>query len=314
MVKLVTSATDVHRSRTGRPAVLDLRTPSASQALAPEAPSGHQSLANRQLNTTAPARHTTLHQAKIDHAKATPRSPLVAKFGSSAIDTEPVVPIMVAAPAPEPPAASSTPPITASTSPAVTIPTAGSSVQPTPKSEPISEPAAALTTPSDDLPAAEPTWRPHLGLAPRSGRIVTGLTAVIIFAGYIWLHNYPKLALDAANSRAGIEAAMPRYLPANYSLANTATSPGLVTFDFANPNVSEILKIAQARTSWDTHSLLDNFVAKQADSYAAVQGQGLTIYIFNQNQATWVNHGLWYRIEGASKLSREQLLQIAYSM
>ena len=306
----ITSATDVHRSRTGHPAVLDLREHATTKAPSPAHLNGPQASAS-------PQRHTNHHQIKIEHAKATPRSPMVAKFAvlsaTDASATSPTAPSPqitheLAEPQPDPTLA----PITASTTPAITLPPAGSSIRPTVA---IAQPAPAIpvTLPAEG-PTTEPNWRPHLGLAPRSGRIVTGLTAVAIFAGYIWLHNYPKLALDAANSRAGIEAALPAYVPANYNLAKTSTGPGLVTFDFANPNVSEILKIAQARTTWHPHSLLDNFVAKQADSYATVQGQGLTIFIFNQNQATWINHGLWYRIEGAGKLTREQILQIAYSM
>ena len=298
----ITSATDVHRSRTGRPAVLDLRPGNGQTPVPPAAPNA----------VVDPNRHSNLHQTRLAQAKATPRSPLVAKFALSTEQPEPIVPItpVTAPPAPAE-TATKNEPITASTSPAVTIPPAGSSIQPDPVPPVMAEPSADADAAES---SAEPTWRPHLGLAPRSGRIATGLTAVAIFAGYIWLHNYPKLALDAANSRAGIEAVLPSYMPANYNLSNTSTGPGLITFDFTNPNLNEVLKIAQARTSWDSHSLLDNFVAKQTDSYATVQGQGLTIFIFNQNEATWVNHGLWYRIEGASKLSREQILQIAYSL
>ena len=83
---------------------------------------------------------------------------------------------------------------------------------------------------------------------------------------------------------------------------------------FSSPSASESLKIAQARTTWDSSSLLDNFVAKNADDYATVQGQGLTIYMFGQNRATWVNKGVWFSIEGAGKLSREQVLKVAYSL
>jgi hypothetical protein len=132
--------------------------------------------------------------------------------------------------------------------------------------------------------------------------------------GYIWLHNYPKLALQNASNQAGVSASLPGFLPSSYNLATTSTAPGLVTLSFTSPSLPDVLKIAQHRTTWDSSSLLDNVVAKQADDYSAVHGQGLTIYLFGQNQAAWVNHGIWYSIEGASKLSREQILRIAYSL
>jgi hypothetical protein len=133
-------------------------------------------------------------------------------------------------------------------------------------------------------------------------------------SGYIWLENYPKLALQSASTQAGLNASLPGYLPSSYNLADTQTRPGLVTLSFTSPSAGEILKIKQHRTSWDSHSLLDNYVAKQTDDYSTIHGQGLTLYVFGHNQVAWVNHGIWYSIEGAGRLSREQLLKIAYSL
>jgi hypothetical protein len=163
---------------------------------------------------------------------------------------------------------------------------------------------------------ATPAMHPGMfsGMALSSHRIAAAVAAIAIMAGYVWVQNYPKMALQNASSRAGLTASLPGYLPSSYNLQHTDTSAGLVTLNFTSPSASDILKIAQHRTSWDSSSLLDNFVAKKTDDYATFQGQGLTIYLFGQNQATWVNHGIWYSIEGASRLSREQILKIAYSL
>ncbi len=171
--------------------------------------------------------------------------------------------------------------------------------------------AAAETQPAA---AFKPAGRSHLALSPHSGRVLATAAAVVLMAGYVWVQNYPKLALQAASSKAGLAASLPGYVPSSYNLAHTDTAPGVVTLSFSSPSVAGLLKIAQTRTTWDSSSLLDNFVAKKADDYATVQAQGLTIYLFNNNQATWVNHGTWYSIEGAAKLSREQILKIAYSL
>ena len=163
-------------------------------------------------------------------------------------------------------------------------------------------------------PDSSVAWRPHLDLSPNRSRVAATVVAIAIMGGYIWLQNYPKLALQNASSKAGVAASLPGYLPSSYSLARTDTSPGLITLNFTSPSISESLKIAQARTTWDSTSLLDNFVAKNADDYSTVQGQGLTIYLFGQNQATWVNKGIWFSIEGTGRLSREQILKMAYSL
>ena len=133
-------------------------------------------------------------------------------------------------------------------------------------------------------------------------------------AAYVWTQNYPKMALQSADNQAGISATLPSFMPSSYSLTRTAVGPGAITLSYGSPSVATVLKIAQTRSTWDTDSLLENVVSKEADDYAAVQGEGLTIYMYNDNEATWVNHGILYNIEGAALLSRNQILNIAYSL
>jgi hypothetical protein len=147
-----------------------------------------------------------------------------------------------------------------------------------------------------------------------TSRFLTTAAAIAIMAGYVWLHNYPKLALQSAGARAGVSASLPGYIPSSYNLSRTDTNPGLVTLHFTSPSAPEPLVIKQHRTTWDTSSLLDNYVTKQADSYSTVQEQGLTIYVYGANKATWVNHGIWFSIDGSQRLSRDQILKMAYSL
>ncbi len=162
--------------------------------------------------------------------------------------------------------------------------------------------------------AHDASWRPHLSLAPRVGQYAAVAVAVVIMGGYVWLQNYPKLAVQNASSRAGISASLPSYVPSSYILANTRTAPGIVTLDFTSPSQPGKLTISQHRTTWDSTSLLDQYIANKTPDYTAVQGQGLTVYLYGKNQAAWVNHGVWYSIEGATRLSRDQILKIAYSL
>jgi hypothetical protein len=170
---------------------------------------------------------------------------------------------------------------------------------------------APPATPTPRLAAAG-IARPRLTRA--TSRALTIGAAVAVMGIYVWSQNYPKLAIQNAGDKAGLSASLPSYLPSSYSLADTSTGPGLVTLKFTSPSAAEALQISQHRTTWDSSSLVDNYIAKSADDYATVQGQGLTIYVWGQNQAAWVNHGVWYTIAGASRLSREQVLKIAYSL
>ena len=140
-------------------------------------------------------------------------------------------------------------------------------------------------------------------------------TAVLIMSGYVWLQNYPKLELHSASGKAGFALTLPSYLPSSYSLGSpVAAVRGKATLSFNSPSSTAPLKITQETTTWDSSSLLDNVVTTKTNDYTSVQGQGLTIYLWGKNQATWVNHGVMYGIEGASQLSREQLLKVAYSL
>jgi hypothetical protein len=149
---------------------------------------------------------------------------------------------------------------------------------------------------------------------PSIMKVGAALTAVVIMSGLIWLQNSPKLAFRAAAAQAGIDASLPTYVPSSYHQTGAATvAPGQLTLNFSSPSAERPLQIVQRRTNWDSNSLRDNFINRQSDSYLAIQGQGLTIYLYS-NAASWVNHGVWYTVNGTAKLSREQVLRIAYGL
>lgn len=150
---------------------------------------------------------------------------------------------------------------------------------------------------------------------PSLHRYAAVAAAVTIMAGYIWLQNYPKLALHSASSKAGFSLTLPGYLPSSYELEGPVDARnGQAVMAFRSPSAPTELRITKRTTTWDSSSLRDNAIPGQGKNVVAVEGQGLTIYIWGQNQAAWVNHGIWYAIDGAASLSREQLLKIAYSL
>jgi hypothetical protein len=150
---------------------------------------------------------------------------------------------------------------------------------------------------------------------PTRTNFAAAAVAVAIIGGYIWFHNYPHLAITSAADKAGFSASLPNFVPSSYNLSGPVSyAPGLVTLNFTSPSFKDQLKVTQQPTTWDSSSLLDNFVAQKSSTYSTVQGQGLTIYLFdNGQQAAWVNQGIWYSVVGASHLGRDQLLKMAYS-
>jgi hypothetical protein len=149
---------------------------------------------------------------------------------------------------------------------------------------------------------------------PSMLKIGAALVAIAIMGGVVWLQNSPKLAFRNAASQAGIAASLPTYIPSSYhQVGPVSASPGTLTLNFSSPSDGQPLKITQRRSDWDANALRENYVASQSTGFLAVQGQGLTIYMFG-DQANWVNHGVWYQLSGTSKLGREDILKIAYGL
>lgn len=279
--------------------VLDLRGTDKRHVATPEITHTPHHVPASPPETTTHERHLAHFNDRFEQAKQIERSPLVHKFGANRLH-QPKPPVALSAPPSEPVQELSQLAATHHAAMVQLVHSAARDLPPEPQ--------------DSHQPTSSRSWRPHLSLSANASRTVTTIVAVGIMSGYVWVQNYPKMALQSANSQAGVAASLPSYLPSSYTLKRTDTSPGLVTLNFGSPSSNEALKIEQHRTNWDSSSLLDNFVAKNTDDYSAVLGQGLTIYLFNNNQAAWVNHGIWYSIAGAGHLSREQILKIAYSL
>lgn len=156
-------------------------------------------------------------------------------------------------------------------------------------------------------------------LKKHSGKVASvglSLAGVILLGIYVWQINYPNLALKVAGSKAGISASMPSYLPNGWRISGDIQSnPGSISYKLASADGDKSVSVNEVRSDWDSQALAENYLSPNADKYTALQSEGLTIYIYNNNQASWVNHGTWYRIEGQDHgLSRDQIIKMATSL
>jgi hypothetical protein len=150
---------------------------------------------------------------------------------------------------------------------------------------------------------------------PKAKSIFAGTALVLLVAGYITYLNIPNLSLKVAASRAGINATMPGYKPSGFAMSGPINySQGLVTLNFQSNSDERSFAIAERASSWDSESLLANYVEQETPNYVTFQEKGLTIYVYDGSNATWVDGGIWYTIEGESQLNSDQLLKIASSM
>jgi hypothetical protein len=164
--------------------------------------------------------------------------------------------------------------------------------------------------------------RAHARLAKRlrvSPRIISAgslVLAVLLIGGFFAYQNIPNLTMRLASARAGMHGTLPAYQPAGFALSNAISyKPGQITIGYKSNSDSRNFKITQDASSWNSETLVENYEAlKENSSYLAVPNKGKTVYIYNGSNATWVDGGIWYRIEGDSKLNSDQLLSLANSL
>lgn len=154
-----------------------------------------------------------------------------------------------------------------------------------------------------------------IGISGRAFAITTTIFAGLLLGGLYAYQNVPKLAMRVAASRAGFDATLPSYNPSGFSFNGPVQySSGQVVVDFKSNTDDREYKVTQQTSNWSSDSLLSNFVASEGRQYQTYQDRGRTIYIYDNNNATWVNGGVWYQIEGKSELTTDQLVRIATSL
>jgi hypothetical protein len=152
-----------------------------------------------------------------------------------------------------------------------------------------------------------------LGLSPRAANTIAVMLVVVMLGGFIAYQNAPNIAMRVAASQSGLaSASLPGYRPSGFSLSRrVSTSPGQVTISFHSNSDSRAFTVTQASSNWNSQALADSFLdGKQTQRYSS---DGKTVYFYDSSNATWVDGGIWYRIEGNSSLSTDQLLKLANS-
>jgi hypothetical protein len=120
--------------------------------------------------------------------------------------------------------------------------------------------------------------------------------------------------MRVASARSGVHGSLPGYQPAGFGL-NGAISykPGQITVSYKSTSDNRSFQITQSVSSWNSDTLRDSYVATNHPSYQMVNPKGKTVYLYDSN-ATWVDGGIWYRVEGDSQLNSDQLQNIANSL
>ncbi len=143
--------------------------------------------------------------------------------------------------------------------------------------------------------------------------IVMSVIALGLLGTLLWRTNYPDVSLKIAAMRSGLSASMPGFVPAGWSKAqNVKTSDGAMSYQLVKDSKS--LQVNQQKTDWDSQAVLEQYVLKRSQDFLALQASGLTIYMYGDGQAAWVNQGTLYTISGEHGLSQEDVIRMATSL
>lgn len=143
---------------------------------------------------------------------------------------------------------------------------------------------------------------------------VAGSLAVLLLVGFFGWQNAPNLKMRLAAADSGVSAAhLPAYKPAGFGMTGPIkTEPGKVTVSFKSRTDDRNFTISQAASNWNSESLYNNELASKPNKQTWNE-QGKTVYIYDDTSATWVDAGVWYKIEGNAELTTDQLLRIVNS-
>jgi hypothetical protein len=154
-----------------------------------------------------------------------------------------------------------------------------------------------------------------LHVSPKVVNLASFTLVALAISGLLAYQNLPELAMRVAATRAGLSANLPSYQPSGYSLSGPIQyQPGEVTVNYKSASDTRAFNVVQKNSSWNSETLLENFVTTTNSPYQTFQSNGRTIYIYAGNKATWVDGGIWYNIDGKSNLNSDQLLRIAESL
>ncbi len=156
----------------------------------------------------------------------------------------------------------------------------------------------------------------RLGLKPRVANTLAVLATVFALGGFVAYQNTANIAMRVASAKSGIDGSLPGYQPAGFALnRDIQTSPGKIVINFSSNSDDRAFTITESASNWNNDTLLDSFVLTSGQSYEKLETDaGQTVYKYGDANATWIDGGIWYRIDGNSALTSNQLVQIAKSL
>lgn len=154
-----------------------------------------------------------------------------------------------------------------------------------------------------------------LRVSPKAISISAAVMAVLVLGSFFVYQKVPSVAMRVAASRAGFDAKMPSTMPSGYAFVGPIDyQKNYISARFKSNSDNRKFIIMQRPTDMNSESLLSDIVTATKARYQTYNDKGLTVYILNNGDATWIDKGVWYSISSEGALSSQQILSIAGSM
>lgn len=154
-----------------------------------------------------------------------------------------------------------------------------------------------------------------LGISAKAAGMSSAILAGVLLGGFFAIQNVPNLSMRVAAARAGFDAQMPGYQPSGFSFKGPINyTTGRVTVSFESNSDDREYDVTQQASNWNSDALLSNYVVADNKQYQTYLDRGRTLYIYDGSNATWVDNGVWYTVEGNSDMTTDQLIRIAASI
>jgi len=139
--------------------------------------------------------------------------------------------------------------------------------------------------------------------------------AIFMLASFFAYQNIPSVAMRVAASRAGFSGHFPENTPAGFAFKGPIFfTKGAISLSYKSNTDNRKFTITQKPTDWTSETLMTDFLMASRLQYQTFHDKGLTVYIYSEGSATWVDKGVWYSISSSGALSSDQILAIAGSM
>lgn len=241
----------------------------------------------------------SVDESRLARAQQTTRSPLVAhhtpvqtakvlpQFGPLAVTplpSNPAAPVPGMAPAPQP----------------------NNKPDEPPKPTDIFEHALANANHFVDLQAHKARYnrkaRQHVA------SMAAGTLALLVIAGFAFYQNSAGLQFKVASFHAGVATHMPNLKAAGFAYTGVKAEDDTLVVGFSGSNGS--YRLSQQATNLSGQDVVNGLSATDASGnpdYTTIQAGGTTVYRFGADNATWVQDGTLYTVNGTGSLTDQQV-------